>query len=87
MVQVQQFGTGLALGVALKFYTSVTVGFKLRKVWGLIPTFVEITGGKLVGCEGISTFGRIKMSIVNKKVIYKTGMCRWRKRLYCPKWT
>ena len=33
---------GLALGMALKFYTSVSKEFKLkvRKFWGLIPTFV-----------------------------------------------
>ena len=41
---------GLALGMALKFYTSVTKRLKLnRKFSGLIPTFVEVTGEKLVG--------------------------------------
>ena len=42
---------GLALGMTLKFYTSVAKGLKLkvRKLWGLIPTFVEFTGEKLVG--------------------------------------
>ena len=42
---------GLALGTNLKFYTSVGKGWKLklRKLWGLIPMFVENTGGKLVG--------------------------------------
>ena len=41
---------GLALGMALKFYTSVAKGLKLklRKFWCLIPTFVEVTGEKLV---------------------------------------
>ena len=41
---------GLALGMALKFYTSVARGLelKVRKLWGLIPTFVEVTGEKLV---------------------------------------
>ena len=36
----------LALGTNLKFYTSVAKGLKLkvRKFWGLIPTFVEVTG-------------------------------------------
>ena len=35
----------------LKFYTSVAKGLKLKvgKSWGLIPTFVEVTEGKLVG--------------------------------------
>ena len=43
---------GLALGASLKFYTSVAKGLKLkvRKFWGLIPTFVEVTGEKLAGC-------------------------------------
>ena len=42
---------GLTLGVNLKFYASVAKGLKLkvRKFLGLIPTFVEVTGGKLVG--------------------------------------
>ena len=41
---------GVALGTNLKFYTSVAKGLKLnaRKFWGLIPTFVEVTGEKLV---------------------------------------
>ena len=41
---------GLALGISLKFYTSVAKGSKLKvtKFWGLIPTFIEFTGEKLV---------------------------------------
>ena len=41
---------GLALGTNLKFYTSVAKGLKLkvRKFWGLIPTFVEVTVEKVV---------------------------------------
>ena len=37
--------------MALTFYTSVAKGLKLkvRKSWGLIPTFAEVTGEKLVG--------------------------------------
>ena len=37
--------------MALKSYTSVVKGLKLkvRKFWGLIPTFIEVTGEKLVG--------------------------------------
>ena len=39
---------GLALGMALKFYTSVTKGLKLKvgTFKELIPTFAEVTGGK-----------------------------------------
>ena len=46
---------GLALGTNLKFYTSLSKRLKLkvRKFWGLIPTFVEITGEKLVGGAGL----------------------------------
>ena len=42
---------GLALGMTLKFYTNVTKGLKLKvkKFWGLISSFVEIAGEKLIG--------------------------------------
>ena len=42
---------GLALGTKLKFYTSVAKGLKLKvkKFLGLIPTFVEVRGEKLLG--------------------------------------
>ena len=35
----------------LEFHASVEKGLKLkvRKFWGLLPTFVEVTGEKLVG--------------------------------------
>ena len=36
---------GLALDIAFKFYGSVAKAFKF---WGIIPTFVEVTGEKLV---------------------------------------
>ena len=41
---------GLALGMALKFYATVAKGLnlKVRKFWRLIPTFIEVTGKKLV---------------------------------------
>ena len=55
---------GLALGTNWKFYTSVTKGSKLkfRKFWGLVPTFAEVTGEKLVveGLPDPSTLIRIK---------------------------
>ena len=40
---------GLALGMVLKFFTSVEKGLelKVRKFWGLLPTIVEDTGEKL----------------------------------------
>ena len=41
---------GLTLGTKLRFYTSVRKGLKLRvrEFCGLIPTFVGVTGEKLV---------------------------------------
>ena len=42
---------GLAPGTNLKFYTRIAKGLKLkvRKFLGLILTFVEVTGEKMVG--------------------------------------
>ena len=42
---------GLRLGMALKFYTSLAkwLTLKVIRFRGLIPTFVEVTGEKLVG--------------------------------------
>ena len=42
---------GQTLDMALEFYAIVTKGLKLkiRKFWGLILTFVEVAGEKLVG--------------------------------------
>ena len=52
----------LALGMALKFYTNMTKELKLRvkMFWGLILTFVEVTGGKLVGGDG-GILNRVKL--------------------------
>ena len=49
---------GVALGENLKFYTSVAKGLKqkVRKFWRLIPTFVEVTGEKLVESAGGGLF-------------------------------
>ena len=48
---------GLALGTNLKFYTSVAKGLKLkvRKFWGLIPTFVEVTWEKPIIINNLLT--------------------------------
>ena len=48
---------GLALGMAITFYASESkrIKLKIRKFWGLISTFVEVTGKKLVG-ETFSAF-------------------------------
>ena len=49
---------GLALGMTLKLYANVAKGSKLKigKFWGLIPTFVEGRGEKLVGGVFIQIF-------------------------------
>ena len=54
---------GLALGMALKFYTIVSKEFKLkvRKFWRLILTFVEVTWEKLVGGSPPSILNMVKV--------------------------
>ena len=44
--------------MALKFYTSMTKGLKLkvRKFWGIISTFIEVRREKLVGGRGAVLF-------------------------------
>ena len=58
---------GLALGKNLKFYTIVAIGLNLevRKFWGLILLFEEITGKKLVG-PGLPILNRVKHPRVMK---------------------
>ena len=48
---------GLALGTNLKFYTNVAKGLKLkvRKFWGLIPTFAKVTEERLVRSAFLSS--------------------------------
>ena len=63
---------GLVLCANLKFYTTVEKGLKLkvRKFWGLTPTFVEVTREKLVGgpfCLPPSRIGLIRISIIMLK--------------------
>ena len=65
--------------MALKFYTIVVKGLKLKvgKILGLIPTFVEVLGQKLVGGIFASKFWKglknkpihIKKSIFSKYVL------------------
>ena len=45
--------------MALKFFMSVAkcLKLKVRKIWGLIFTFVEITGEKLIGGLPLSVKG------------------------------
>ena len=52
--------------MTLKFYISVAkrLGLKVRKFWGLSPTFVEVTREKLVG-------GLFGLPILNRVNIFE----------------
>ena len=55
---------GLARGMALKLYTSLVKGLKLkvRNFWGLIPAFVEVTGENRYGAFlALSFINRVKI--------------------------
>ena len=56
--------------MALKFYTGVAKGFKLkvRKFFRLIPTFVEATGGKLVRSLFPLILNRVKVELWGERV-------------------
>ena len=47
-----------ALGTSLKFPFSVAKGLKIKAktFWGLNSTFVEVTGGKLIGGAFLPSF-------------------------------
>ena len=67
---------GLALGMTLKFNKSVAKGLKvkLKMFWGLSPTFVEVTGEKLLRGSFLAP------PILNKVKISGTIFCPCR---YC----
>ena len=72
----------LALGMTLKFYTSVAKGLKqlkrfkrfkglkVKKFLGLIPTFVEVTREKLVkGIFATPILNRVKKAVLSNSKI------------------
>ena len=68
---------GLALGMVLKFYATVAKGLnlKVRKFWRLIPTFIEVTGKKLVvrwwGAGGfLHTASWIELNVLTYQQIF-----------------
>ena len=66
---VNFIGEGLALDMALKFYTRVAKGLKLkaRKLWGLISTFVEVIGEKLADGTFCRLFlNRVKVNLASQ---------------------
>ena len=60
---------GLTLGTNFKLYTSVAkrLKVKVRKFWGLIPLFVEVTGEKSVGARPFCPPPPIILNWVNQK--------------------
>ena len=56
--------------MALKFYNGVAKGFKLkvRKFYRLIPTFVEVTGEKLVGRLLSLILNRVKVELQGERL-------------------
>ena len=74
---------GLALGIALKFYTSVAKELKLKltKFCGLINRFVDNTGEKLVGGGIFAPHTRswigLKHEIFNMKSLLNVNLYTW----------
>ena len=59
------------MNLALNFYTSAVKGLKhkVRKIWGQIPKFVEVTEEKLVGdlfARKPSILNRVKVTIIRQ---------------------
>ena len=48
MVQTQEIGTGSKYGLEILLQREKGLKVKVRKFFRLIPTFLEVTGGKLV---------------------------------------
>ena len=65
LVQVQLLAP--VLGMDLIFYTSVAKGSKFEvKFWGIIHTFVKVTGVKLVGgLFPTNILNRVKLILLN----------------------
>ena len=79
---------GLALNMALKFYTSVAkkLILKVRKFLALIPTFVTVTGEKLVGgfftLNGVITSKTAMSWNSQKKKECIFVKCIWSERIF-----
>ena len=74
---------GLALGENLKFYTSVAKGLKLkvRKFWGLIPKFVEVSGESWIGLASIKKrwdTSRTLLNVQDGVFVKMFNMVLWR---------
>ena len=69
----------MALGLALKFYTSVVKGLKLKvqMFLGLIPTFVEVTRGKLVGVVFLppSILNGVNIAVASGEKVHRGNLC------------
>ena len=79
-----------SLNLTLNFCTSVVKGlkYKVRKILGQIPTFVEVTGEKLVGdlfARKPSILNRVKVTIMRRTRLRNNFSKHWRdanKRAY-----
>ena len=83
---------GLALGMGLKFYTSVAKGLKLKvgKFCRLIPTFVEVTGENLVGGGAFATTSHLPPSWIGFLCFqyYVIFLFNWKFHIsYIESWT
>ena len=69
--------------MALNFYTLYTKELKLkvRKFWGLAPTFVEVTGEKLVGeeafCSLPPSLNRVKLYLIFDLIFTNLNLLRF----------
>ena len=59
--------------MALKFYTRVAKGLKLkfRKFLGLLPTFVNVKGGRLMGGFFTPILNRVKIALFKIALIHE----------------
>ena len=76
---------GLTRGMNLQFYTNVTKGLnkKFRNFRGLVPTFLEVTGEKLVGGAFCPSSILNRVNKLGKLVDYdliKNGDCDFDKK-------
>ena len=82
MVQVQQLATGYRYGLGILNQCAKMIETECQKVWGLIPTFFEVTGEKQVGgifehLPSPQTYilNRVKMKTLTVLVIIIIRIC------------
>ena len=75
--------------MTLQFYTNVVKGLKgnVRKFLGLISTFVEVSGEKLVEPSILDSVKRNRLSLgfkekTKRRYVYATQICAWLPRKF-----